>query len=103
MEYKEPNVKRLSHSGVTLNAEFGDLSTFDNEEEKDNVPPPLPPKRVVRADSARAKTEEVKISPPLIPRRRSTGGSSIKVVVPATGSNERDRTDKLTNPFDDFF
>jgi hypothetical protein len=93
---KESNVKHLSHSGVTLNAELGDLPTFDNEEKKDNVPPPLPPKRV-----ATAKT--CKVSPPLTPRRRSTGGSSIEVVV-STGTTESEElVEKSTNPFDDFF
>jgi hypothetical protein len=93
---KEPNVKRLSHSGVTLIAELGDLPTFDNEEKKDNIPPPLPPKRV-----ATAKT--CKVSPPLTPRRRSTGGSSIEVVVSTGTTESEEHVEKSTNPFDDFF
>ena len=55
--HKEPEVGRLGRSGYTLNAELGDLSTFDNdgdedsateseEKNKNGVPPPLPSKRL---------------------------------------------------------
>ena len=71
-------------------------SAAESQEQKDNAPPPLPPK-------PRAKTEEgtCKTPPPLTPRRRSTGGSSIEVVVPTAAPGEPGK--KTRNPFDDFF
>jgi hypothetical protein len=48
------------------------------------------------------KTQKT-VSPPLTPRRRSTGGSSIEVVVSTGTTESEEHVEKSTNPFDDFF